>query len=267
MDLYSSVRSSGKLKLKGEKKASKKDKKKAKKRKHEESEAYAQKNLVAQDREAHGGWWATNDLSQINGPVAIEFGDHCYVKALDDGSFTLGAKKDEGQGPDPEEVLVAIKVNETKVALKSGFNKYLRVNPGGKVMGISDAVGAMEQWEPVFQDGKLALMGANSKFLSVDDEDESIECSQIKAGKSEMIKIRSNGQREDEKEVYVPDEEKGNVGQIELNYVKKFQKFQDHKIKLCSEDRTELVKAKDQGYLHEALLDRRAKMKADRYCK
>ena len=94
-----------------------------------------------------------------------------------------------------------------------------------------------------------------------------IECTKSKAEATEMIKIRSSAEREEDKEVFVPVEERGKVGQIELNYVKKFQKFQDHKIKLCHEDRTELVKAKTQGYLHEALLDRRSKMKADRYCK
>jgi protein FRG1 len=57
------------------------------------------------------------------------------------------------------------------------------------------------------------------------------------------------------------------LGQVELNYVKKFQKFQDHKIRLNNTDRRELLKARDKGALHEALLDRRAKMKADRYCK
>ena len=82
-----------------------------------------------------------------------------------------------------------------------------------------------------------------------------------------MIQVRSQALREEDKEVFIPVEERGNVGQIELNYVKKFQKFQDHKIRLCDDDRTNLVKAKNDGTLHEALLDRRSKMKADRYCK
>ena len=119
----------------------------------------------------------------------------------------------------------------------------------------------------LFQDGKLALMAANNRFLSVSESDETLVCDKLKAGEGEMIKIRSNAEREEDKPAYVPEEERGKVGQIELNYVKKFQKFQDHKIKICNEERDKLVTAKKEGDLHEVLLDRRSKMKADRYCK
>ena len=81
------------------------------------------------------------------------------------------------------------------------------------------------------------------------------------------IFFRSNGEREEDKKDVLPSEEVGEVGDVELNYVRKFQKFQNHKIKISNEDRTALVKAKKEGDLHEVLLDRRSKMKADRYCK
>jgi protein FRG1 len=42
-------------------------------------------------------------------------------------------------------------VNDTKIALKSGFEKYLRVEKDGVIRGIADAVGSMEQWEPIFE--------------------------------------------------------------------------------------------------------------------
>jgi protein FRG1 len=113
----------------------------------------------------------------------------------------------------------------------------------------------------------LALLGANSRFLTVNAEDETVECARQKATEAEMLKIRSSGEREEDKELFVPEEERGKIGQIELNYVKKFQKFQNHKTLLNNEDRNVLVDAKKGGNLHETLLDRRAKMKADRYCK
>lgn len=144
----------------------------------------------------------------------------------------------------------------------------------GKVTGTAEAVGPMEQWEPVFQEGKLALLGANSRFMTLNESSETVECSMQRAGEDEMIKIRSNAEREEDKLPEIPDDDKGNIGQIELNYVKKFQKFQggslrgvDHKIKLCNDDRRQLMEAKADGSMHEAMLDRRVKMKADRYCK
>ena len=118
-----------------------------------------------------------------------------------------------------------------------------------------------------FQDGKLAILGPNNRFLSLDSDSETLICDKQKAGDDEMVKVRSNAEREEDKKEVIPDEEQGNVGQVELNYVKKFQKFQDHKIKLCSDDRRALMKAKAEGDFHEVMLDRRAKMKADRYCK
>jgi protein FRG1 len=48
---------------------------------------------------------------------------------------------------------------------------------------------------------------------------------------------------------------------------RKFQKFQDKKLRVNTDDRSELERARLEGNLHEALLDRRSKMKADRYCK
>lgn len=71
-----------------------------------------------------------------------------------------------------------------------------------------------------------------------------------------------------EKDDNIPEEERTNkISEIELNYVKKFQKFQDKKIKLNSDNIAVLKKAKNEGCLHESMLDRRSKMKADRYCK
>ena len=40
-----------------------------------------------------------------------------------------------------------------------------------------------------FQDGQLALLGANSKFISLDEESETVECKKLKAGPSEMIRV------------------------------------------------------------------------------
>ena len=51
-------------------------------------------------------------------------------------------------------------------------------------------------------------------FMTVNEDDDTIVCDKQKAGKSEMLKIRSNAEREEDKDVFIPVEERGNVGQI-----------------------------------------------------
>lgn len=98
-----------------------------------------------------GGWWKVKNISEVTGTVAIEIGNQTYMKALDNGLFTLGAPHAEGEGPSPEEILTAFPISETKIALKSGYGKYLGVDKKGTVIGRNDAVGSIEQWEPIFQ--------------------------------------------------------------------------------------------------------------------
>ncbi|XP_066245536.1 protein FRG1 [Euwallacea similis] len=249
----------GKLKLKGEKN-------KSKKRKHKSQKDTEQTSQIDSDSIDHGNWWKVSKTEDIVGPISIEFGSHVYVKALDNGLFTLGAPHKVGEGPSPEEILTGVFISERKVAFKSGYDKYLSVNKNGVVVGRSDAIGPVEQWEPVFEEGKMALIGWNDCFMSADDED-SIVAKSKKASTDHFLTIRSHTFKEVNKFKDVPEEEQGNLKQVEINYVKKFQKFQDKRLRLCTEDRNQLKKAKDEGTFHETLLDRRSKMKADRYCK
>lgn len=258
---YGNVRTK-KLVFKGEKS-------KSKKRKHKKDKAETQeiRDLVDEDAVQHGGWAHCKTVQQITGSIAIEFGNQTYIKALDNGLFTLGAPHDHGDGPAPEEILTAFPVNETKVAIKSGYGKYLRVDSEGAVTGRSDAVGPMEQWEPIFEDGKMALLSATGCFMAVDPENDDVVASSRKVGPNEILRIRSSAPQDNTGEDEGPSEEKGNIGEIEENYVRKFQKFQDKKLRMDTSDRTVLKKARVEGDLHEALLDRRSKMKSDRYCK
>ncbi|XP_065567131.1 protein FRG1-like isoform X2 [Artemia franciscana] len=255
---FSKIRT-GKLMLKNEKPLKKKTKKK---RKMDEPEVTS-----TDDSPLYDGWWEVKKINDLTGQIAIEFGNRCFVRALDNGLFILGPPHDEGEGPDPEEVFTAFKISDTKITLKSGYGKYLSVDKFDIVTARTEAVGPLEQWEPVFQDNKVALSAANNKFVEIDSETDGLVAGSVSATSKNFIKFRSNTEREDGKKALPPVEERGTAQEIELNYVKKFQKFQDKKIKLSKEDVVVVKKAKKEGHLHETLLDRRAKMKADRYCK
>lgn len=71
------------------------------------------------------------------------------------GSYILVLTNFPVGGPEPEEILTAVKVDETKIALKSGYDQYLSVGTNNLVLGRSMAIGSKEQWEPVFQEVKL----------------------------------------------------------------------------------------------------------------
>uniref|UniRef100_A0A1A9Z304 Protein FRG1 homolog n=1 Tax=Glossina pallidipes TaxID=7398 RepID=A0A1A9Z304_GLOPL len=252
------------LVLKGEK--NKKNKKQKKEKQHKQTSVKKRKVEVDEEALKFGGWWKTTLTSEITGTVAIQFGERSFIKALDNGLFTLGPPHRDGEGPDPEEIFTAFPINDRKVSFKSGYGKYMKVEKDGMVTGRSEAVGSMEQWEPVFQDGKMALLSELSFFMSIDPEDDACVALRKKVTDLEICQVRCNAAREAIVEEE-PKEEKGDLTEVEKNYVKKFQKFQDKKLRINKDDVKELEMAKDKGILHEALLDRRSKMKADRYCK
>ena len=256
----------GKLVLKGEKK-SKKSKKHSKKRQHDETSKVDQ---VKMDELAHGGAWCVDSYEQINGPVSIELQEQMYIYGLDNGLFVLGAEHKYAQPPEPEEILTAIRIDEKYIAFKSGYGKYLSVNSAGLLIGRSDAISPKEYFQIEFDfdyDGrKTFIKASNDGYLCV-NQDGDIVALREKRPEAELT-IRSIAKREKKTDSNLPDEEKAeNLRNVEINYVKKFQKFQDKKLRLNSGDVKELEEAKGSGVLHEKLLDRREKMKSDRYCK
>ena len=147
------------------------------------------------------------------------------MRAMDNGKFVLGAPHGDGEPPSPEEVLMAMKTGEGKISLKSGYDKFLRLNKLGQLAGVSDAVGGLEQFEPIWEDGKSAVLGPNGRFMSIDDDD-LVVCSKQAVGPMEIVRIRSNKEKEDLNKKAVPEEERGTVGDVELKFTKKFMKFQ-----------------------------------------
>ncbi|VDD82587.1 unnamed protein product [Mesocestoides corti] len=274
MDAYACVKS-GKLKLKGH--ADKPRKRKHKSKSESTRAAKVVKNAFTEDLEAHGGWWGISKFCDVIGPVAIQMTGLApqapssetsdqptplppayYLSASDDGFINLGPPRKAGETPAPEEIFTAVKVSETKVAFKTGYDKYLTADTGAQnlVTAAADAIGPREQFEPVFQDGKTALLSFNNCFISADPVTDRAICRAPKAGDTEMLVIRSNKDLTHNALFDLPEEERHGTKKAEYLYVRKFQSWQDKKIRLTREDTAALKGAKRDGTLHECMLDR-----------
>jgi len=258
----------GKLKLKGASSSSSSKKKTAKKRKLDTSTT----DEAKEDEMVHGGAWLVDNAEQVTGPVCIELQTQMYAHGLDNGLFVLGAPHAKGEPPEPQEILTAILINEKQVAFKSGYGKYLSVNSAGLLIARSDAISPKEYFEIVFDyeyDGrKTYLKASNDGYLTVNSDGDLVALPEKKPESALSLRCLTKKDSLNKLNKDLPDEEKSeDLRNVEINYVKKFQKFQDHKLKMSTEDVKDLDQAKQSGYLHEKLLDRREKMKSDRYCK
>lgn len=197
----------------------------------------------------------------------------CYLRALDNGTFSIGAMHEPNEGPDQEEIFTCIKSTDTQIALKSGYGKYLGIDSRNRLIGRSDAIGDRELFEPVFeeQDGslKLAILAHNKNFLSYDEEENTLFATGRKVTANEILKMRSNVDPEqvrlENERAKVPEEERGDLRDCEEKYMRKYQSKPD--FKSTSKGYGNLIRAKNEGNLHETLLDRRAKLKSDKFCK
>eukprot|EP00051_Salpingoeca_urceolata_P027137 m.480169 g.480169 ORF g.480169 m.480169 type:complete len:267 (-) comp21725_c0_seq1:74-874(-) len=262
-ELMGKVRSSA-LKFKGSKK--KKHKKKRKKEGDHDG-ASASTDL------RHGVWWPAKTMEHLTGNMLIESYVQAYLWAVDDGSMTIGhpwVDDVEDNGPSPEQIITVVHVSENRVALKTAYGRYVSVDESGRVTAREEAMGPRELWQPIVtEDGTTFLRSASKLYLTAPGEPGGVVHARSDSISDEGVAFRfhSCGTRQKKKKAGEYEIEGGSLVNMEENFARKFQSYQDGHWKISSEDKRALKEARVTGTLHETLLDRRAKLKADRYCK
>lgn len=135
------------------------------------------------------------DGEAICDDVAIEFYPGCYAKAFRNGSIGLGDVHPPGDEPDEEEIFTAIRTPSKQFALKSGFGRYLSIDPKTKkLVGLSEAIGEPELFLVSFEGDKTAICCFTDTFLGCqgDRGQESIYAHARTVGPKEMLTIRVN---------------------------------------------------------------------------
>ncbi|KAI7886795.1 hypothetical protein K492DRAFT_203056 [Lichtheimia hyalospora FSU 10163] len=257
----------GKLIFKGDKEHKKKKKKRS-----------------ASERDEHGGvmgdsdegWVRADQLDDLVGPLFITHpSDPTICLTVDDNDRLLAYPIPEG-ATETEPVIVnqvfvgaRLLGTSNTFTIKSVHKKYLSSDKFGVVSADREAISGLEEWEPAMTDAGVAFRNAHGKFLMVDqiagggfkiraDSDEIGFCETFRVYCQARFKRKARHERKKAKK-------ESNID--ELDNVKKFQSWGGGRVHMSKSDTRELKKAKEEGRIAEAMLDRRAKVKSDRYCK
>ncbi|ORX68653.1 hypothetical protein DL89DRAFT_268439 [Linderina pennispora] len=172
-------------------------------------------------------------------------------------------------------------------SFKSCHGEYLSGSRSGDVTCSAAAIGPLEMWTPVLLpdrgDGAVAFMinppgSSGDRFLTAEPDKAkkhsvSVSCEGAHIGFCQVFTAKCQAALRKKRtaleavEDYDPEKLTGNAALDEERQAKRFQSFQDGHIHVSKKSRTELDQAKKAGRYRESLLDRREKVKSDRYCK
>ncbi|GAA5905368.1 hypothetical protein JCM5296_003697 [Sporobolomyces johnsonii] len=208
---------------------------------------------------------------------------------VDDPSLTSGVDllSAHTEPTDVYHVWVCTRIPDTndKVTLRSGSGKFLAADELGAVTAEREARGPQEEWtlEAASTGGKGAfvLKSLYGKYLSVDvvaGGKVELRADEEHEGETERWRIYMQGEfvakakkqfnerngiktRPDNGLTFV-----GDLAGAEASNIRKYQARGGGEFVGSAEDIRELKRARKEGKLAEAMLDRRAKLKSDRYC-
>ncbi|KAI0064479.1 hypothetical protein BV25DRAFT_1881704 [Artomyces pyxidatus] len=278
----SEVRSS-KLKFKGDKVK--------KKRKREDGEGSSKRRRGDEEDQDPETWVQPDQASEIRGPtfifhpsdpspICVNFDstrNRIMLHPLDKDQTeeTKDRPLVERIPTEVSQVWVTTRVaGSPTINLRTGVGegKFLSCDQHGLVSADREARGPQEEWTPVvLEDGMVAFMNNYEKYLGVDE----VAGGQLQLrGDSEnvgfaerfFVKVQSQYKREAHEEEKKKEGKLTNPSMDEASTNKTFQAWGAGKSVVSGVDKKELKRARKEGRLAETLLDKRAKLKSDRFC-
>ncbi|KAI0306329.1 FRG1-like family-domain-containing protein [Multifurca ochricompacta] len=147
----------------------------------------------------------------------------------------------------------------------TGEGKFLSCDKHGLVTADREARGPQEEWSPVLlEGGMVAFMNVYEKYLRIDE----VAGGQLALrGDSDNVGFHESKYK---KEAHEEERKKG--GTLDLPSMDEkgtnatYQAWGAGRSVVSKEDKKELKRARNEGRLAEVLLDRRSKLKSDRFC-
>jgi len=277
---------STKLKFKGEKT------KKKRKREDGEEGSSSGRRRRKEDEESPDTWVLPEQATELRGPTFIMHpSDPSAISITYDSTrgrillHSLDRDKTEDT-PEPVSILhrTPTEVSQVWVTTRvagsptinlrtgTGEGKFLSCDKHGLVSADREARGPQEEWTPiVFPDGMVAFQNVYERYLAVDEiagGTMALRGDSDEVGFAERfwVKIQNKYKREAHEEEKKKEGAMDEVSIDEASTNKMYQAWGAGRSITSVEDKKALKRAKKEGRLAEALLDRRAKLKSDRFC-
>ncbi|TDL24866.1 hypothetical protein BD410DRAFT_785590 [Rickenella mellea] len=278
-----------KLKFKGEKSK--------KKRKREGDDEGGSPSRRRDEDDSGETWVLPANATEIRGPTFVVHPSDpspiCVTYDATRGKIILNSldkhrENEEDGEPDAPQPLIDRTPNDvsqvwvtTRVAgsptinlrTGTGEGKFLSCDQHGLVSAYREARGPQEEWTPVvLPDGMVAFMNVYEKYLGVDEVAGGTltlrgDSETVGFNERFWVKIQNKYKKEATEEERKKKEgiaEKPTIDEAATNQI--YQTWGAGKIVVSQDDKKELKKARKEGRLSEALLDRRSKLKSDRFC-
>ncbi|KAI3610764.1 actin-bundling protein [Moniliophthora roreri] len=286
---------SSKLKFKGDKSSHK-----SKKRKREDDDIVAgsssSKRKAKEDNTDPETWVLPETPEEIRGPtwiihpsdpswISVNFNSTTSRVVLASLDKDKDGEEGEGKGlldrtpTDVAQVWVTTRVaGSPTINIRSGTGegKFLSCDAHGIVSSDRDARGPQEEWTPIIlPDGMVAFQNIYEKYLGIDEV--AGGTMQLRGDSDEVgfnerfwVKIQWKYKKEageENKKKSLKDSGLEGVTRIDESGTNKLhQAWGAGRSVVSAQDKKELKQAKKEGRLAEALLDRRSKLKSDRFC-
>ncbi|RKP15171.1 FRG1-like family-domain-containing protein [Piptocephalis cylindrospora] len=229
-------------------------------------------------------WTLVDALTDLEGPLYLLHSSGHHL-TTDDATHRLLCPKapssseteseEQGLSPlsEPTDVLhvwVGRRLDAAgTMSLRASTGMYLSSDKVGVVRVDKEAVGPLESWTPVIRDEGVAFQNAYGRYLTYDETGGGIRGDAESIGLREIWRLQCQTQRKHDaaKDRASSKKDDRSVVDVELEAIKKNQTWGGGRVRRFeADDIRELKKAKKQGRLNEALLDRRAKVKSDKFC-
>jgi protein FRG1 len=239
------------------------------------------KSEQQEDIETDMGWIPVKDLNEIQGPVAIlsnTLHKHLSFLSCDPRnalyfSSSNVSKLKQAEPSQANQVFMAKSISANKILFKSCFNRHLGSDKQGNMNCDREAVDMTQEWEIIQKEDGFAFKSCFGKFLSAyntSDEgllkDVKLHCTSETAGIKETFLLICQAQVVQSTAQKNNADEDADLIELQLRKLKKFHSHTLGKLDLGKEfaNVSDMQEAKKEGRIHEALVDKRIKMKTDK---